>query len=329
MALTEGFVADHISTWANFLGASHRPHRQKWPSRLFHHAPVENVVAILKDGNLRSRNDRTNNRVKDVAGAGVIDARVHAHNYGRLYFRPRTPTQWHIEGIRKPGECTYGEDAHAPIFVMMIFDAKSILTSEGAKFCDRNMQLGTAAIGNSQEYFAAIPFDKVFHDGGIGGDRSIIDHRCAEVLVTSPMPLSQTLQWIYCRTDAERATLLYLLGANAATWKPFIQISDDLLVFDRRFVFVEKVTIDDRGVVAQLNPRQDLAAVDVQVKATNSHGQLNINFRNNAMAARPALPSNSWRFNANLPDDTYLVEIYLEGQMAFKANLTVGQNIFL
>ncbi|MDW9877305.1 DUF4433 domain-containing protein [Sinorhizobium meliloti] len=329
MALSNAFVANHISQWAEALRSPYRPYREKWPSRLFHHAPVENAAAILRDGNLRSRNDRLNTRTRDVAAAGVIDARTHAHDFGRLYFRPRTPTQYHIEGIRKPGECAHGENAHAPILIMMIFDAHTVLTMDGVRFCDRNMQLGHAVMGDTEDYFAAIPFDKVFHEGAIAGDRSIIEHRCAEVLVTSPMPLNGTLQWIYCRSDAERATLLYQLGQDADRWKPLIQISDDLLVFEKSFVFVEKVSIDSKGVVAQFSPRRDLAAIDVQVSATDQNGRPAIIFGNNALSARPAPPAHSWRFNAELPDGQYLVQIRLEGHLAFSALMTVGQDIFL
>jgi hypothetical protein len=329
MALSAKFVQAHIDNWSDKLTSEYRPYRQKWPSRLFHHSPLENAVAILTDGHLRSRNDRDNVKPKDVAGAGVIEARTHAHDFGRLYFRPRTPTQWHIEGIRKPGECQYGNDAHAPILIMMVFEARSVLTSEGVKFCDRNMQLGTAVIGDTADYFKQIPFEKVFHDSGIGGDRSIIEHRCAEVLVTSPMPLADTLQWIYCRTEAEKLTLLHMLGSARKDWKTKIQISDDLLVFDRRFVFVEKVSIDSKGVVAHLSPRQDFAKIDVRVTARDANGKLHLNFKNNNMNAAPEHPFKSWRFAAALPDGRYLVEVQLEGHLAFRANMNVGQNIFL
>jgi ssDNA thymidine ADP-ribosyltransferase, DarT len=329
MTLSAEFVDQHIQNWSNALRSVYHPYREKWPSRLFHHSPLENAVAILRDGNLRSRNDRANLRLKDVAAAGVIDTRTHAHDYGRLYFRPRTPTQWHIEGIRKPGECSHGEDAHAPILVMMVFEAKRVLTREGVKFCDRNMQLGSAEIGDNEQYFRAIPFGKVFHEGGIGGDRSIIEHRCAEVLVMSPMPLDGTLQWIYCRTDAEKATLLHMLGPVAENWKNRIQISDDLQVFERRFVFVEKVTIDKDGVVAQFSPRRDLQKISVQVHVTNSEGERKLNFNNGAMDATPPAPSTRWRFNAKLPNGDYLVDIRLEGQLAFCCHMTVGQGVFL
>src|SRR3981189_1244306 len=124
MALSTGFIEDHISKWEAELAKPWYPYRNKWPRCLFHHAPIENAVGILKDGNLRSRHDTANARTKDVAAAGVISARDHAHNFARLYFRARTPTQWHIEGIRKAGECSYGPASHAPILIMFVFDAR-------------------------------------------------------------------------------------------------------------------------------------------------------------------------------------------------------------
>lgn len=126
---------------------------------------------------------------------------------------------------------------------MMVFNARNVLAIPTTKFCDRNMQLGNAEPDDSEEYFSKIPFDKVFHEGGTGGDRTIIEHRCAEVLATSPMPLAGNLQWIYCRTDAERDTLLHLLGNRKSEWASRIVISDDLLVFERKYVFVDSVTM--------------------------------------------------------------------------------------
>lgn len=329
MALSGAFVDSHITTWSASLAASYRPYRGRWPARLFHHAPIENAVAILRDGNLRSRNDAQNALVRDIAGIGVIDARNHAHEFGRIYFRPRTPTQWHIEGIRKPGECAHGENAHAPILIMFVFDARSVLLQDGVCFSDRNMQLASASVGDTEAYFSSIPFHKVYHEGDIAGDRSIIDHRCAEVLATSPMSLAQTLQWIYCRTDAEASTLLHMLGPDANGWRDRVLVSDDLLVFDKRFVYVEKVAIARDGVVAQFSPRQDYAPIDIHVEVWSSDGVKRVDYRNPVSQARPPLPSTSWRFPAQLQDGSYLVKIHLEGHLGFASFMDVGNNIFL
>jgi len=188
MGLNKEFLDTHIVEWENKLKGPAYPHREKWPRHLFHHAPLENAVNILTSGQLLSRTDSDTMRARDVAAQGVIDHSQRAHKFARLYFRPRTPTQYHIEGIRKFGECQYGENAHAPVLIMLIFDARLVLSLQGVCFSNSNMQTGVIE-GSTTAFFLNIPFDKVYHEGGIGGDRSITSHRCGEVLAPSPMAI--------------------------------------------------------------------------------------------------------------------------------------------
>lgn len=327
MALRAEFIEAHIARWEETLTKPWYPYRDRWPSRLFHHAPIENAVRILLDGHLRSRRDPGNTKVKDVAAAGVIDARDHAHNFARLYFRPRTPTQYHIEGIRKQGECMYGDASHAPVLVMMVFDARKVLLIPTIKFCDRNMQLGTAELGDTEKYFSDIPFAKVYHEGGTGGDRTIIEHRHAEVLATSPMSLAETLQWVYCRTKAERVTLLYLLGPRADDWASKILVSEDLSLFDRRFVFLEDVQMLPSGLVFKLSPRPDLGDIQIHAQAWNADNQQVIDYKNAALKSQPPAPSRRWRIAEELPNGTYLVHIDLEGHLAFRGYVKLGDQL--
>ena len=134
MALSQDVVDAHIAEWEGQLQSPYYPHRRQWPSRLFHHTPIENAARIMLDGNLRSRADPKNSRAKDVAAGGVIDNRLHAHSFVRLYFRPRTPTQYHIEGIGKIGECKYGDSTHTPVLVMFLLDVRKVLTRDGVEF---------------------------------------------------------------------------------------------------------------------------------------------------------------------------------------------------
>jgi hypothetical protein len=236
MALSAEFIDRHIAQWEDWCRRQQAYlHRVRWPSRLFHHSPIENAATILTSGVLRSRADPENCRPLDVAGAGVIEAREDAHNSVRFYFRPRTPTQFHIEGIRKAGECKYGDASHAAVLVMLIFQARAILSDPLVRFTDRNAQQSAAVYGTEEAEFAAIPFDKVYHEGGIASDQSITSHRCAEVHATSPISLDGTLEAVCCRSNAERETLLFMLGGNAAKWADKILVSDDLRVFQRDF----------------------------------------------------------------------------------------------
>lgn len=209
----------------------------------------------------------------------------------------------------------------------MVFDARKVLAIPTIKFCDRNMQLGSADPGDTEAYFSAIPFEKVFHEGGTGGDRSIIEHRHAEVLATSPMGLVDTLQWVFCRTKAERETLLYLLGADADKWSAKILVSEDLSLFDRRFVFLEDVQMSPEGLILQMSPRPDLGTVNIQVKGWDGRGNQVINFTNSALPTQPQAPLRKWRIQAVLPNGDYLVHIDLEGHLAFRAVVPLGDRL--
>jgi len=323
MGLSARFLNAHIHEWEQKLKGPSYPHRQHWPSRLFHHAPIENAVSILRSGQLLSRIDSEKTRPRDVAAAGVIDHSQRAHQFARLYFRPRTPTQFHIEGIRKAGECQHGDNTHAPVLIMLVFDARQVLSSDGVCFSDPNMQTGVVE-RSTEDGFRVIPFDKVYNEGGIAGDTSITKHRCAEVLVPSPMALDGRLRWIYCRSEAERVTLIQALGHYAMLWAKRIVISDDLKVFEKRFTFVESVSLANDGVIFRLNPRYDLRQIAVKVEARDTNGRLVARFETTGIAAWPPSAS-AWRVKAQLKPGVYQVIIELDGHRAYEALLRLDE----
>lgn len=270
-----------------------------------------------------SRNESLGFRARDVAAVGVIEHSIRAHSFVRLYFRPRTPTQYHVEGVQKTGENPYGENVHAPVLVMFVFDSRSVLSLDGVFFSDANMQSG--AIENSSEaFFRAIPFDKVYHEGGTGGDRSIITRRCAEVLASSPLLLDDKLRWVYCRSDAERATLLQALSASASKWEKKIRVSDDLKVFEKRFTFVEKVSLVNEGIIFRLNPRADLRPISISLEARDTTGRICVRMSNAELPATPSKAS-AWQVKAKLKPGLYRVIIRLEGHEAYNSTLMLDE----
>jgi hypothetical protein len=290
-----------------------------------HHTPLENVIKILISQELKSRTDSEHDRERDVAAEGVIDARDHAHKSARLYFRPRTPTQFHIEGIRKNnGDYKYA--AHAPVLFMMIFDARRVLALPNIKFCDRNMQLGGAETGDTEEYFAKIPFEKVYHEGNIGGDRSIIDHRHAEVLATSPLSLKDNLQWVYCRSHAERDTLLHFLGNAAPKWAKQLIVSDDILVFQKRCTFVEHVELTTTGIIFQLHQPENNLEHKVKISLWDNAGIQIINSPDMDLKPKPDA-ARRWQTSQQLTNGSYLAQIEIEGHLAYKARLSLGDQL--
>ncbi len=326
MALSADFIDGHIDSWQRQLSSPYYPHRKHWPACLFHHSPLQNAVSILTEGLLRSRNDANNSHPLDVAAAGVIDARCDAHDWVRLYFRPKTPTQYHIEGIRRPADCKY-PDAHAPVFIMFVLDAKAVLSLPDIQFSNKNMQIGSTIPGNDENYFSQIPFIKVFSEGNNGGDQSIIDARCAEVMTSSPLDLRHFLKAIYFRSEPERDTVLHMIGEHRATWSKYCHVSDALKVFEKQYTFVQEVGLTPEGVVFRFNPRRDRAPLGVRIEVFNHNNDRVLDFNNQSLAA---VPDNNmrWIFNSPLADGLYHVKITLDGHLAYCANIPLSSVLF-
>jgi hypothetical protein len=323
MGLSQDRVDRHIKEWHEKLSRTFMPRRAQWPSRLFHHSPIENAAIILNQGRLLSRNDSANDRKLDVAGVSIILNRDRAHNFGRLYFRPRTPTQFWIEGIRKAGD--YYNQAHAPTLVMLVFDARQILIQENVRFSTGNMQSGSAPDGADDAFFDTIEFEKVFHLGA-HQDSSITFCRCAEVLVPSPMKIAETLTAIVCRSKAERQTLLHELGSSGSRrWRQQIYVSDDLDVFEKRQTFVDTVSLQHDGIVVKLHPAG--RPIAIAVEAWDDKGKLAASLSYKELSEVP--PSGgAWRFPAKLANGIYRIKITIEGCRAFESDLLLAEGPF-
>lgn len=118
-----------------------------------------------------------------------------------------------------------------------------------------------------------------------------------------------------------------MLGDQARSWAHKIIVSNDLLVFERKYVFVEHVAIANDGLVFELNPRVDQKPIAIKIIASDSTGKEVVNFTNNEMAAQPPAPVKRWRVAAVLPHGTYRVRIELEGHLAFCANVRHGDEL--
>src|SRR5262249_10470315 len=121
-------------------------------------------VEILTSGQLLSRTDSAALRKLDVADPGVIATTTAAHDSVRFYFRPRTPTQYHIEGIRKSTELLRPQ---APVLVVFVLDALAILSRSGTRVSDGNMQASQAKtkIYDNEQGLYGLDFDSIYHDG--------------------------------------------------------------------------------------------------------------------------------------------------------------------
>jgi len=226
----------------------------------------------------------------------------------------------------KPSDIQHG--THAPVLYMLVFDARKILTEPGISFSDMNMQSPQAKYGSDEKFFSAIPFADVYHEGSHPSGSAITKHRCAEVLAPSPMKIDDKLQWIYCRSDAERRLLVHMLGPSSAQWLKRIRVSDDLLVFQKRYPFVKAVSLARNGIVFELAPRNDGQSISVKVEVWDNKKAAVCSFIYKKLAATPPPPAPAWRAQHDLKDGKYLVRLTVEDHLAFEANLVLGNAPF-
>jgi ssDNA thymidine ADP-ribosyltransferase, DarT len=253
-------IRRHVAMWSDQLRPSGR---EWWPRYVYHYTDVQNAASILRTGCIYSRAEATRRglMVNDNASGAVIAQTLSAHQtYVRLYFRPRTPTQYQNEGIR-PIQQRYCPDsrfppAHCPVPVFFCFDAVKILSDDATEFSNGNMGSARADHGSSYEFFQRIPFQEVYHQGSFTQDQrdDIVFHRSAETLVPNALALEPALEMITCRSIAERQTLLHLLPARLRNkWEHKIRLGYEGL-FERQWAFIEAVSVVEGKAILKPNP---------------------------------------------------------------------------
>ena len=234
-----------------WLGAA----REWWPDYLFHATAMENVVSILTTGELVSRKGlETTARLKvDIAAPDIIERTdAKSLDHVRLYFRPRTPTQFNNEGFRPKGQWEY--NSHCPIPVYLLFDSETVLSRADSRFTDGNVAAGVV-YKKSVDGLKGIPFEWVYHDSWFDPpDRSkIIFHRNAEVLVPQRLDL-HSLRAICCRSQAEYETLTYLLPPEVRSqWASKVVVRPDWRLFHNRWTFVQQVELTHERLFFKFN----------------------------------------------------------------------------
>ncbi|HVU49196.1 MAG TPA: DarT ssDNA thymidine ADP-ribosyltransferase family protein [Polyangia bacterium] len=247
-------ILDHLAALktAPWLG----PARAWWPDCLFRVDGMEATARILNSGALLSRATATAEGVllSDAASPQVIAATSERwKNYVRLYFRPRTPTQFHSEGFRRTDE--YGLGARCPAPVVMVFDSRQILVRSDALFSDGNLA-ANASTGGDAAFLRGIPFERVYHDSWFeqADRKTIVFNRHAEVIIPDRMSLD-ALRFIGCRSQAEYETLIFLLDITARkNWSNKIGLSVKANLHNRHWSFVEQAVLEAHQVKFRFNP---------------------------------------------------------------------------
>ena len=241
-----------------------RTERRWWPNFVFHYTDIRNAVSILQDGRLYSRL-QAEHKGKLVISSGSPDilsgTSLDIRDCVRFYFRPKTPTQFHAEGVHSAQSLVESRfpNAHCPTPVFFLFDAPGILSRPDVRFSDRGLGGGSYRLGATLDELEALPWKKIYHQGWIDRSdpesaRNIVSCRNAEVIVPQELGL-QTLRFIYCRSEAEKDTLLHLLPPELRQqFQSKIFASNRSELFFRRRTFIESATLLANRVHLRFSP---------------------------------------------------------------------------
>lgn len=234
--------------------------RRWWVDFLFHFTDIRNAVSILNSGLLLSRDEVERQRIDfaDSASSKVIhQTSPEIMDEARLYFRPRTPTTYHMEGF-KPLNKLYEEDAHCPVPIYFLFDMREIITLRDTRFSNGNLASRITSISISADQFTQLPFKDIYHDTSLHGysdeeKRYIIRTKQAEVTYPKRISLNY-LKYICCRSQAEYETLYNLLSPVVWNrWKSKVRIRNPHLLFYKRWLHIEEVRLKKESIDINFN----------------------------------------------------------------------------
>jgi hypothetical protein len=284
---------------------------------VYHHTDVQNAVEILNSGQLlcRSELERLNRMPVDNASRTVIaNTNSSIKDFVRLYFRPKTPTQYRNEGIRPIGR--RWEDAHSPVPIFFLFDAVKVLTMDSSLFSERNLaKHGETQLYSTGDELAQFDFGKIFHSGGLNhysqeDKQSIIACRNAEVVVPHNMDLSP-LRLVICRSPAEKETLLNLLSYEAFDrWASKIMVDTKADLFFREWSFVQSANLSSTSAMFEFSPETSEPG-PFQLTITAQGNTQQIGRRDNFYA------NSRIKFNLGEPMWKYEVRLKLDDSLAY------------
>ena len=232
------------------------PAQKWWPKFVYHFTNLNNAITILENGRLLSRAklEQTQQMATDNASPEVINQTgVQWKEYVRLYFRPRTPTQYINEGFRPNTQRELG--AHCPFPIYFLFDSKGLLSRKNVYFSKGSLaSFGTTPFSDAKQ-FKEIPFQLVYHDSWFPPElrSEIIYRRHAEVIIKDCLNLD-FLKYVLCRSEAEYKTLLYLLSSGAKkNWGSKIGSSKKGNFYFRNWLFVEEADLNTNQIYFKFN----------------------------------------------------------------------------
>lgn len=300
-----------------------RTERRLWPRFVFHYTDLQNAVRILTDGYVYSRAEaeRLDRLIVSSGSSEVLSGTSEFVKQSvRFYFRPKTPTQYWAEGIRSNNVWVPPQysNAHCPVPIFFLFDSAEVLARADCRFSDGNLASPRHRIFSTAEELAQLPWNKIYHNGRYDptkpDETDIKFRRCAEAIVPNKIDL-EALQYICCRSEAEKETLLYLLPPNLRTqYRGRITATNRIDLFERKHTFVESARLDSDGVSFEFSP--DTASPGpFHCIMTLTIGQRVYSMESPALD----LKASGYRYGGNFRKalDSYDIRLTLDGHIAY------------
>ncbi len=289
--------------------------RYWWPYFLFTFMDVQQVVSVLEADMLLP---------EQSAGRTVGRGENRLADQVRLYFRPRTPDLWGVEGIR-PALRRRGRKLPVPVY--LLFDLESIVCQKDVRFSTGD-PLQTRRTYTTASKFSELPFDMIYHDTAFRAEEKeeILESRRAQVLVPGHLGL-ESLQYIVLRSRAEYETLRTLLTASVwAQWRDKITLRTDLALFHRRWTFVEDALLTASRVVLRFNlPDESHGTFDMRVMLTDVHGQQHCIWQESDFNAQDDFLLDLGPLGGS--PSTYTLHVYLDDALAYAGRYAASNGI--
>ena len=280
-----------------------------WPKYLFHFSDILNIIKILNEGCLYSRNIATEKGlvVVDSASKSVLPSTNEwVLDYVRLYFRPKTPTLYLVEGFCPNGICSEKHKSHCPVPVYLLFNSVKVLSLSNIKFSNGNLASENPKIYDKVEDLPYLPFDLIYHDSFFNETlkRNIIYHRHAETIVPDYLPLDGFLSDIICRSEAERETLLNLLSDDM--YKKYSgKIAVSSAIFNCQRQYISKVSLYKDAIKIQYNKNSYHFCYSYKLEFNNGERK----------SKKEEYPIRS--FKLQFQKDEYIFKIFIDNHIAY------------
>lgn len=270
------FFNNHDWNWIS------RDERKWWREFCFHYTDLPNVPEILTKGYLCSRKllEQNNANWLDVASQQVLErTSEEVKNSVRFYFRPKTPTQYQIEGIKSKdtlNDSKYHQHCRMPVF--LLFDIIETLSRRDSQFSDGNLASRRSKKFIQPKDLWNLPWKGIYHNSYLDPlqKSEITRQRCAEIIIPEKIDLNG-LKYIYCRSEAEKETLLSILQENPevfAKYQKLITSSGKYDLYEKRHTFIEKVNpLEDKIIISFSPETQSPGPFEITVIFTNKYSR--------------------------------------------------------